>query len=213
MSFFSWEYFLLCGLSVVWVATILYLFYKKKWNVYKQIKIFAIVLTVGEILKILFFAINNPKLIPENWVPLFYCSLFIYALYFAGYGKGFIKQMGISAIFMLVIGAYCGVFLNDIFAGNGYPLFNFYSLYTIFYHTTMIYFGYAILISGEFKLSKKSFLAGISFVSIFFVVALVVNLIFHLNLMSMMPYRIQTKLLYNIGSILGDNLTPLLMYI
>ena len=213
MSYFSWEYFLLISISIITVITLLILFYKRKWNIYKQMKICAIILTVTEICKILFFTINRQNVSLESWLPLFYCSLFIYALYFAGYGKGFIRQMGISAIFMLVVAGICGVFANDIFAGNGYPLFNFYTFYTITFHTIMIYFGYAVLISKQFTPNLKSFFAGILFVTIFFIIALAINLICHTNLMSMMPYRIQTELLYQIGSIFGDNLVPVMMYI
>lgn len=120
--------------------------------------------------------------------------------------------MGVSAIFMLVIAGICGVFVNDIFTGIGWPLFNFYTAYTIFYHTIIIYFGYAVIISKEFYPNLKTFGAGILFVTIFFGIALTINLCCHTNLMSMMPYRIQTKLLYDIGLFLGDNLTPLVMY-
>lgn len=124
-------------------------------------KIFAIILTILEILKILFFTINRKNVTLESWLPLFYCSIFTYALYFAGYGKGYIRQMGVSAIFMLVIAGICGVFVNDIFTGIGWPLFNFYTAYTIFYHTIIIYFGYAVIISKEFYPNLKTFGAGI----------------------------------------------------
>lgn len=213
MSLFSWEYFLLMTLSIITVAILLILFYKKKWNIYKQIRIFAIILTVLEVVKIMFFTINRANVSLESWLPLFYCSLFIYALYFAGYGKGFARQMGVSAIFMLTVAGILGVFVNDIFMGNtGWPLFNFYTFYTMTYHTIMIYFGYAIIISKEFQPNIKSFLAGIVFVSMFFVLALIINLCCHTNLMSMMPYNIQTLLLYDISSFLGDNLVPFVMY-
>ena len=213
MSFFSWEYFLLITLSLITIVTLLILLYKRKWNIYNQMKVFAIVFTFLEIMKILFFTINRKTVTLESWVPLFYCSLFIYALYFGGYGKGIIRQMGVSAIFMLVIGGICGVFINDIFQGNGWPLFNYYTLYSIFYHTIMIYFGYAVIISKEFKPNLKSFLAGILFISIFFLIALIINILCNTNLMSMMPYRIQTLLLYEISSIFGDTLTPLIIYL
>lgn len=101
--------------------------------------------------------------------------------------------MGVSAIFMLVIAGICGVFVNDIFTGIGWLLFNFYTAYTIFYHTIIIYFGYAVIISKEFYPNLKTFGAGILFVTIFFGIALTINLCCHANLMSMMPYRIQTK--------------------
>lgn len=213
MSFFSWEYFLIISLSIISIITLLIFLYKRKWNIFTQMKIFAIVLSILEISKILFFTINRQNIALESWLPLFYCSLFIYALYFAGYGKGFIKQMGISAIFMLTVAGLCGIFANDIFSGVGWPLFNFYTLYSISFHTLMVYFGYGILITKNFYPTLKSFIAGILFVTIFFVLALIINLCCHTNLMSMMPYRIQTMLLYKIGSIFGDNLTPLVMYI
>ena len=65
---------------------------------------------------------------------------------------------------------------------------------------------------NNFSQIGKIFLAGILFVTIFIVIALIINLICHTNLMSMMPYRIKTPMLYDIGSILGDKLVPLVMY-
>ena len=212
MSFFCWEYFLLMFLSVTVVITMIILLKLKNFDIYKQMRVCLVITTCLEILKILFFTINRKNVALESWLPLFYCSLFNYALYFAAFGKKFVRQMGVSAIFMLVVAGICGVFVNDIFTGRGYPLFNFYTFYTITYHTIMIYFGYAVIITKQFQPNWKNFFAGILFVTIFFVIALIINLICHTNLMSMMPYRIQTPMLYDIGSILGDKLVPLVMY-
>lgn len=54
----------------------------------KLIKIFAIVLTLLEIVKIsynLYYNLNSPI---NDWLPLHFCSLFIYSLWLSGFGKG-----------------------------------------------------------------------------------------------------------------------------
>ena len=65
-----------------------------KEKVKEIIKKSTIVLWILEIIKIIFnFAIGNWKN-PNNYIPLYYCSIILYAGLLSGWGKGALKKVG-----------------------------------------------------------------------------------------------------------------------
>ena len=58
----------------------------------KIIKVSAIIITILEIIKIIFNLYHNPNAPINDWLPFHYCSLFIYSLWLSGYFKGRLKK-------------------------------------------------------------------------------------------------------------------------
>ncbi len=136
----------------------------------------------------------------DSWFPLSYCGLFIYAMWMVGYGKGFIKRSG--EIFIAYGCPVAGV-LFLIFPTTSlmsFPVWHFLSLYSLFFHTLMIFVGISSLYS-EPKINAKTYLQYILFITVFSVIAITLNSIYGSNLMNLRkPYNIPILFLQNLYS-------------
>jgi len=80
-----------------------------KEKVKEIIKKSTIVLWILEIIKIIFnFAIGNWKN-PNNYIPLYYCSIILYAGLLSGWGKGALKKVG--DVFVTIAAIILKIFL------------------------------------------------------------------------------------------------------
>ena len=68
-------------------------------------RVMAFVFASLEIIKIFYKFKNNAVYQLDHWLPLAFCSLFIYALWMSGYGRGIVKKLGDMYI---VGGCFCG---------------------------------------------------------------------------------------------------------
>ena len=84
---------------------------KMQWKtVMKLTKILAVIITLLELIKIGYnFYFGYTWL--DAWFPLSYCSLFIYALWLSGYGKGVFKKLGDAFIIMGALLGGIGFFI------------------------------------------------------------------------------------------------------
>ncbi len=157
----------------------------------------AIILTVLEAIKITHsFLYGDVHL--DAWFPLSYCGLFIFALWMAGYGRGMIKRAG--EVFIAYGCAFAGLMFL-IFPTTSlmlFPIWHYFSLYSMFFHSVMIYIGIKLLIK-ERKFSKPTYLYYFFFVLFFALISITMNCIFGCNLMNLRePYNIPIQLLQNI---------------
>ena len=127
------------------------------------------------------FATGQGK--PNKVIPLYYCSLLLYAGLMSSFGKGVIKKMG--DVF-LATGGIIGGIVFIIFPTTSlpeYPLFHFISLHSFFFHGTMIYLG---LIVNKFKYVDVKFEDIKYYASLIFAICMAaygVNRVFESNLM------------------------------
>ena len=156
---------------------------KDKSNVKKIIKKLTCVLWILEIFKIGFdFVVGDGKNL-NKVVPLYYCSLLLYAGIFSSIGKGFIKKMG--DVF-LATGAFIGGLVFIIFPTTSlpeYPMFHFITLHSFLFHGIMIYLSIIVNKSKyiELKMSDIKYYASLIF--IICVGAFIVNSKYGCNLM------------------------------
>lgn len=121
---------------------------KEKKDIKRIIQIVTVIIWVLEILKIIFdFAVGDGKNI-NKVVPLYYCSLLLYAGLLSSIGKGVIQRIG--DVFLATGGIIGGlVFLiMPTTSLPEYPMFHFISLHSFLYHGIMIYLG---VIINKFK--------------------------------------------------------------
>ena len=149
---------------------------------FKLIKIFAIVLTVLEVLKI-FLSWSEKNFQLNAWMPLFFCSLFIYALWMATSKRTSIRGLGLSYIACATIIAGLAFIIFPTTSFAWYPIFHFKCLYSMLYHSLMVYSGIMLYVTKVFELDIKAVLKYCIFTLSFMILALIININFGSNLM------------------------------
>lgn len=169
---FSVGHFILLVLALSIVGIALYNTKNiSKEKVKEIIKKSTIVLWILEIIKIIFnFAIGN-WVNPNNYIPLYYCSIILYAGLLSGWGKGVLKKVG--DIFISTGAIIGGLFF--LFCPNtslpAYPMFHYISLQSFIFHGTMLYLGILVNITNYIDLQLSdikyyaSLITGISLIS------------------------------------------------
>lgn len=122
----------------------------------KGTRVFAILMTVLEAVKILYNFVSGYTW-PDAWVPLSFCSLFLYSLWMAGYGRGVVQRMGIAfLLFGTVIGGTAFLLFPTTSLMN-YPVWHFLCMYSMFYHSSMVCFGVLYLWMCPLPFDRKLF--------------------------------------------------------
>lgn len=181
----------------------------KKTTLLKLTKILAVVITLLEIGKIaynFYYGYYNPN----QWLPLWYCSIFIYCLWMVGFGRGIMQKVG--ALFITGGGILAGAFflILPLTSVTSYPMFHFLSCYSMFYHTMMHYLGLTYLGTDFFRLTLQDLPLYALFIAFFCFLGIIVNGFFDSNLMFINdPYNIPVPLL----RVICDRAKPLYMLI
>lgn len=183
----------LCIFSVI----LLLLFTSKHIIKTLHIRSAAIVLTVLEAIKIAHSFIYG-DLYLDAWFPLSYCGLFIVALWLSGFGNGIYKRAG--EVFISYGCAFAGLMFL-IFPTTSlmlFPIWHYFSLYSLLFHTAMIFFGIKLL-ANEISFTKREYLHYCIFVIAFSAISITLNCAFACNLMNLRePFNIPIALLQNI---------------
>lgn len=134
------------------------IFFLVKYKSQKATKIVLIVLwAVTVALDLTKLIVNICTGFSLKWdVPLYICSLFMYVMPFAIWGKGKVKDAACTYICTIGI---MGAILNYIFASvtNNYSLFSFFGFHTTLYHTILWAAPLIMLATGYCKLKFKDF--------------------------------------------------------
>ncbi len=165
---------------------------EKKLN--KITKIFAFIFLFLELIKIgynfyyKYFGINS-------WLPLNFCSIFIYSLFISGFAKNPLKKLGDA--FLVGAGIVSGTaFL--IFPTTSlmlHPLWHYLSLYSMFFHSSMLYFGLMYAIKKIFIPSIKNYKFYFAYSFSFCLIAILVNQMYKSNLMFLQaPYNLPIEI-------------------
>ncbi len=154
----------------------------KSATYFKLLKIFAVMLTSMEAFKISWNLINGNTGL-DSWLPLYFCSLFIYSLWFCCFNGKTLKGFGLSYIACAAIlaGAVFVIFPTTSF--RMYPIFHFQCLYSMIFHSIMIYCGIMVYVSKSITINWKTVLNYILFCAIFMLIAWLVNINTGSNLM------------------------------
>ena len=190
---FSWSHLIYTTVSIALIAGILILTRNKSNDqIKKYIKIISIAVTVLEILKIVWNLTLRTTVEVNDYVPLYFCSFFIYvSLVFA-----FVKNTEsvfykFSALFLFYGGMSGGLafVLLPTTTLNVFPLLQVLSFHSLIYHVLMV--TCALWSLRFFKPSLKDFKLYAVGVLIIEVVVLIINLICGTNFMLLMkPFEI-----------------------
>lgn len=159
--------------------------------------ILSVVLTVLELIKIA-HSFCNGLTNPDSWVPLSFCSLFMYSSWIRTFGKGFVKE---CADTFTVYGCVVGGTAFLIFPATSlmsYPVWHYLSLHSLIYHSLMVIFGLIALLDKK-RFEKRDMIAFCTFVYTFSAVSIVLNSIIGSNFMALrQPYNIPIVFLQNL---------------
>lgn len=181
---FSVQHFILLIVTgvLIYIATI-YTDKNNKKGIRKIIRIATITVWILEIIKIIFnLKIGNGRNL-NTYIPLYYCSILLYAGIFSSIGKGIIKRMG--DVF-LATGGIVGGILFLIFPTTSitmYPMFHYISIQSFIYHGIMLYLGIIIYKSNYIDLQYRDIIYYSSLLFMMCFVAYIVNNNFGSNLM------------------------------
>lgn len=179
---FTLEHFALIIVTIIGIAIAIKLTINKK-DTHKIIRNCTIFIWICEVIIIIFkISVRRTKNLNE-YVPLYYCSLLLYAGGLSSFGKGKLKRAG--NVF-LATGAIVGGLIFILFPSTSlpmYPMIHLVSIYSFIFHGIMIYLGLLINITNYIELEKKDIIYYSSLVCIICAIAYIVNTIFGSNLM------------------------------
>lgn len=174
--------FTLLGIGVIAIFLILTRHFDNQ-RIKRTIRIlFWIVLTL-EILKIIWNLTIRENVTVNQWVPLYFCSLFIPALGLAGYTKRYLEKIGLSFLFYggIVAGAVFVVWPTSALPEQ--PLLHCLTFHTLIYHSLSVATGLLIITKGYFKPQINDIIPYGIIVFAFCLIAYIFNLIAGSNLM------------------------------
>ncbi|MTH05887.1 hypothetical protein GMA43_02045 [Turicibacter sanguinis] len=156
---------------------------KMQWKtVMKLTKILAVIITLLELIKIDYnFYFGYTWL--DAWFPLSYCSLFIYALWLSGYGKGVFKKLGDAFIIMGALLGGIGFLIFPTTSLMRYPIWHYLCLYSLFFHTAMIYLSFMYLKQQKTLVNRKTYVYFSVYFMIGAMISIILNVLFGSNIM------------------------------
>lgn len=181
---FTTKHFILIILTIVAISVALKkTVHKSKEEVHKIIKKLTIIIWILEFVRIGFnLYIGNVHNVNE-YMPLYYCSLLLYAGLMSSFGKGKIKRIG--DVFLATGGIIGGIvfIIMPTTSLPTYPMLHFISLHSFLYHGTMVYIGLLINATNYIELELKDIIYFAELVGGICIIALIINNIFDGNLM------------------------------
>lgn len=181
---FNIKHLILSALTILGVAVaVKHTKIEKREDIKKIIIKLTSIIWILEILKIIFnfWEGNGGNL--NTYVPLYYCSILLYAGLFSAFGKGKLQRIG--DVFITTGGIVAGIIFL-IFPSSSlqiYKAFHFVTIQSFFYHGVMIYLGILLNKYNYIELNKKDIIYYATLVGIIAILALILNNIYGCNLM------------------------------
>ena len=138
-------------ISAFFAAAALLIYFSRRLDakgVYRARRISAIAVTVMEIIKVSLRIFKNQWY--DSWIPLYFCSLYIFAIWFTFAKWEPLKRMGFAYITMGGIVASAFFIIYPSTSLGIFPIWHPASLHSFVYHLIMLYTGILILIKREY---------------------------------------------------------------
>lgn len=181
---FGIEHIILFCTTILGIAlSVKHIKIEKKEDIKNIIAKATIVIWILEITKIIFnLSIGNKENL-NTYIPLYYCSILLYAGIFSSIGKGKLQRMG--DVFIATGGIVGGIvfLILPTTSITTYPLFHFISLQSFLFHGIMIYLGIIVNKYNYIDIKNKDILYFGSFILAICIISYIINSIFGSNLM------------------------------
>lgn len=175
----------ICGIFTPWhffsigffiILSILAIYFSRNLSQKKAKTILfaiAVCVTAMEIIKIAIRIYKGQS--GDSWIPLYFCSLFIFAIWLSFSKNKFLQNLGYS---FMAFGGILGSVAFTIFPSTSlliFPIWHPASLHSFFYHWLMFYSGVLIMMKSLYKPEIKHSLYYFVFISIACIVAYIIN--------------------------------------
>lgn len=181
---FTKGHFILLTITIIGILIALkYSVKKSKEEVYYIIKKLTIIMCIMEVLRIIYSIKENSIYAVNTYLPLYYCSMLLYAGLLSSFGKGVFKRIGDVS---LATGSVIGGIVFIIYPSTSlpmYPAFHILSIHSFLFHGVMIYIGILINKTKYIDLKKDDIKYFAILIGTMSVIALIVNKCFNGNLM------------------------------
>ncbi len=181
---FTRDHFILIIITVIGIFVALKNTVKKsKEEIHNIIRFVVIIACILEVVKIIYSIKQNSFYAVNTYVPLYYCSILLYAGLLSSFGKGIFKRMGDVS---LATGAIIGGIVFIIYPSTSLPMhpaFHFLSIHSFLFHGAMIYLGILLNRTRYIELKKDDIKYFAILIGSMCVVALIINKLFDGNLM------------------------------
>ena len=172
-------HFLLLGITLLLIAAGLFAARHAGEKTVRRILLVSVIaLWVLEVCKILFVLLLNGSRNPNEFVPLYYCSLTLYAGLFSVAGRGWVRRLG--DVFLATGGLIGG--LSFLFCPNTslphYPTVHFISWHSFLLHGLMVFLALLLLFRLRLDLSLADIRYPVALVSVLCIVAYVFNAVY-----------------------------------
>ena len=173
-------------LTITVIGILIALKFRKNSNkeqILKEIRIITIFLWVLEIIKIIFNLMVGNASNPNTYIPLYFCSVILYAGILSGFCKSKLKHVG--DVFLATGGMIAGIMflLCPNTSLTTYPMFHYISIQSFILHGAMVYLGILVNVINYIDVKGKDIIYYASLMLIISIIAYVFNAIFDSNLM------------------------------
>ena len=173
-----YQFLVMGGLFIIIVIGSCFLRKVSKQRVNILYKILAVFMIAAEIAKMTFstyFDMIHGE--PFNWggiLPFYTCSMCLFLLPILAWGKG--KARDCAAAWFCTIGLVAGVSNFIYLSGAGfYPILSYGGLYSVFYHTNIVFVGMSLMITGAYKVTWRSIIDAMIPIIIFGLIVIPIN--------------------------------------
>lgn len=183
---------------------------KSKEQVTKIIKNITVFLWILEIIKIIFNLWAGNVSNPNTYIPLYFCSMILYAGILSGFCKGKLKHIG--DVFISTGAMIAGIIflLSPNTSLTTYPIFHYISIQSFILHGSMVYLGMLVNVTNYINIKGRDIIDYSGLMLFISLIAYIFNLIFDSNLMFISKNFPGTpiEILYNISGVL---FTPIMV--
>ena len=169
----------ICGITAALICTVK----TAKIHARRIVRIFTLVLWILEIAKILFNFQTGQAQNPNSWIPLYYCSLVLYAGLLSSLFRGKLQHTGDVFLATGSIVGGTAFLIMPLTSISVYPAFHFISFHSFILHSLMVYMGLMLLLSGSVRLTRRDIFYYAPLVLIMCAAALIANHFLDANLM------------------------------
>lgn len=181
---FTYQHIILLVTTIILIGFFLFNSINKDSNKIKKIiTINAIVLGILEIARIAFSLTYTSIDSLNGYMPLFFCSLFLYSAFFSAFSKGKLKRAG--DVFIATGGLLGGLtfLICPSTSLPTFPAFHFLSLHSFLYHGTMVYMGLLYNMTNYISLKRSDLTLYSIMVGVLCLICIPLNKNFGSNLM------------------------------
>jgi hypothetical integral membrane protein (TIGR02206 family) len=152
-------------------------------NINSFLLIIGIICIILEVAKVVWGISVHRYSMAVQYIPLWFCSLFVPTSVLASITKGKVRHMALSFMFYGGIVGGIAYLLFPTTSLYKFPLFHFISFHSMIYHSLMIYTGLVIAIKHIIAPNIKDFIPYMIFTTIVCIIAYVVNVNYGTNFM------------------------------